>query len=190
MNSQKIQNLTRELLIALGEDPDREGLKKTPERVAKSYSKLLEGYTRSFASEITVFENVYNYNNIISSGHIDFVSLCEHHLLPFAGYAHIGYIPNEKIIGLSKLSRVVDIYTKRLQDQERITIQVANEIMNILNPKGVVVLLTAKHLCNIARGVEKKDSNMTTIIYRGVFEDNVYLQQQFFDLIKISNHNI
>jgi len=186
MNAEKIQQLTKELLIAIGENPEREGLIDTPKRVSHSFISLLEGYSRSFASEITVFDNDYNYDSIVISGKIDFFSLCEHHLLPFYGYAHIGYIPDKKIIGLSKLSRAVDIYSRRLQDQERISIQVADAIMAVLKPKGVAVLLTAKHFCNIARGVEKKDSYMTTIVYRGLFEKEPNLQQQFLELIKVS----
>ncbi|WP_372365307.1 GTP cyclohydrolase I FolE [Candidatus Uabimicrobium sp. HlEnr_7] len=190
MNSAKIQSLVKEMLSAFGENPEREGLIDTPKRVAKSYNKLLEGYNRNFADEITVFENTHSYNQIIVSGKIDFVSLCEHHLLPFYGYAHVGYVPDKKIVGLSKLSRIVDIYSRRLQDQERITIQVTQEIMNILQPKGVAAIFVGQHFCNIARGVQKKDSYMTTVIYKGIFETDQSLQRQFLELIKISENSL
>lgn len=171
----------------LGENPKREGLVETPKRVATAWEKILEGYSRDFKSEIKVFENSSGYDGIITSGNIEFFSTCEHHLLPFYGHAFIGYIPGKTIVGLSKLSRVVDIYSRRLQDQERITTQVAEEIMKVLKPKGVAVLLRAKHFCNMARGVEKKDSDMTTLIYRGIFEKDKNLQGMFLELVNQSH---
>jgi len=126
----------------------------------------------------------------VISLNIDFYSLCEHHLLPFWGYAHIGYIPNDKIIGLSKLARVVDIYSKRLQDQERMTVQIAEELMKILKPKGVAVFLEGKHLCNIMRGVRKKDSSMVTMCFRGILQNDPLLQKKFLDLVLNKKINI
>ncbi|MCL4354697.1 GTP cyclohydrolase I FolE [Patescibacteria group bacterium] len=182
MNTKKIEKIISDLLVEVGEDVSREGLIKTPKRVAKSYLEILDGYKRNLSEEMTVFEN-HNYDGIITSGEIDFFSTCEHHLLPFWGTAHIGYIPQKKMIGLSKLARAVDIYSRRLQDQERITVQIANELMHLLEPKGVAVMLIAKHFCNIARGVEKSQSNMKTLIFKGEFNQNTVLQDQFLRLI-------
>lgn len=182
-NEEKIiEDLIKKLLAHLGENPERPGLIKTPERVAKVYEKMLEGYSRSLADEITVFDNTHGYDDIVYSGKIDFFSLCEHHTLPFFGIAHIAYVPDEKIIGLSKLSRAVDIFARRLQQQERITHQVAVEIEALLKPKGVMVMLEGRHMCNMARGVEKVNSNMKTVVSRGCFRDDK-LQDRFFKLI-------
>ncbi|MCA9694463.1 MAG: GTP cyclohydrolase I FolE [Nannocystaceae bacterium] len=186
MNTTEIERLIRALLTTFGEDTAREGLQATPTRVANTYEKLLEGYRRSFSEELTTFDNVHGYTDLITSGRIDFVSLCEHHLLPFYGHAHIAYVPDEKIIGLSKLARLVDIYSRRLQDQERITVQIADELMASLQPRGVCVLMTARHMCNIARGVEKQSSYMMTVTYRGICREDYRLQQQFLDFVKIS----
>ena len=183
---QKLTLLVRELLLTLGEDPSRAGLVETPERVATAYGKLLEGYTRELAQEITVFENTHGYDDLVVSGGIEFYSTCEHHLLPFWGEAAVGYIPDRHIIGLSKLARAVDIYARRLQDQERITMQIADELMRLLQPKGVAVLLRGRHLCNVARGVEKKDSYMTTFQYRGAFRGDSQLQQRFLAAVQLA----
>jgi len=179
MDADKIKTTIHELLISLGENPQREGLVETPKRVAKAYQKILEGYSRNLADEIKVFENSAGYDDLIISSGIEFFSICEHHLLPFWGHATVAYIPDKTIIGLSKLSRAVDIYARRLQDQERITTQVADELMRLLKPKGVAVMLDASHFCNIIRGVEKKDSSMRTLIFRGVMKDNESLQMKF-----------
>jgi GTP cyclohydrolase I len=178
----RIEALTRELLSAFGEEPDREGLVRTPERVARAYADLLEGYERDLAREITTFESPDGYDGIVLSDGIEFFSLCEHHLLPFWGHAVVGYVPGERIIGLSKLARAVDIYAKRLQNQERLTAQVADALMEVLQPRGVAVQIRARHLCNISRGVEKRHSGMRTLIFRGVFRESPHLQQQFLAL--------
>lgn len=183
LNQDKIQKIVSDLLLELGQDASREGLVDTPKRVAKAYLETLEGYGRSFEDEITVFANEGNYDDIIYSGDINFFSTCEHHLLPFYGKAHIAYIPGEKIIGLSKLARAVDIYARRLQNQERITTQVADELMTLLNAKGVAVLLDGKHFCNMARGVGQIDSTMKTIIYRGDFKGDPLLQTRFMSMV-------
>lgn len=184
MDKERIEEIVRALLVEMGEDVDREGLMDTPRRVAAAYEKLLGGYGRSLENEITVFKNEYRYDDIVYSGDINFFSTCEHHLLPFYGKAHIAYIPNEKIIGLSKLARAVDIYSRRLQDQERITIQIANEIQRLLDAKGVAVMLEGQHFCNMARGVCQVDSNMKTMTFRGLFKDSETLKSRFMEMAK------
>jgi GTP cyclohydrolase I len=178
-----IENLVKQLIITFGEDPERPGLLKTPERVAKSFEKMLEGYSRSLENEITTFENAYGYDDLVYSGKIDYFSVCEHHLLPFFGTAHIAYVPTGKIIGVSKLARAVDIFSRRLQEQERITVQVAAELEKLLQPKGVIVMLEGQHFCNTARGVEKVNSNMKTIVSKGCFKDDEKLYDRFFQLM-------
>jgi GTP cyclohydrolase I len=183
IDTKAIEELTQQLLIHLGEDPTRPGLQDTPQRVAKAYDQMLSGYSRSLKDEITTFENDYEYTDLIYSGGANFTSLCEHHLLPFFGTAHIAYVPNDKIIGLSKLSRAVDIYARRLQQQERITMQVAQELDELLAPKGVIVMLQGKHFCNMGRGVQQQDSVMKTIAARGCFETDPKLYDRFQQLV-------
>lgn len=182
-SSKDIEHIITQLLTALGENPKRSGLLSTPERVAQSYGEILGGYARSLEMELTTFDNEYGYDDMIYSGKINFFSMCEHHILPFFGTAHIAYIPGKKIIGLSKLSRAVDIYARRLQEQERITMQVAEELDRLLQPKGVIVMLEGQHFCNMARGVEKINSNMKTIISKGCFKNDEKLYNRFFQLI-------
>lgn len=184
-NRSSIQDLVKQLIMRLGEDTERAGLRETPQRVARAYGRTMEGYSRSLKDEITTFENTYNYDDLIYSGAIDFFSTCEHHLLPFFGTAHIAYVPNKKIIGLSKLARAVDIYSRRLQDQERITVQVADELNALLSPQGVIVMLEGQHFCNMARGVEKARSNMKTIVSRGCFRTDEKMYNRFLKLIAI-----
>lgn len=172
MNDGRLAEIVRQLLTEFGDDVDREGLKDTPTRVAKAYAEILSGYDRSLKEEMTVFKNTHHYDDIVYSGSIHFFSICEHHLLPFYGVAHVAYIPDKQLIGLSKLARTVDIFSRRLQDQERITMQVAGELDDLLHPKGVAVMLKGQHLCNMARGVKQFDSNMTTMTFKGVFKDN------------------
>ena len=183
MDEEKISALIKDLLLEVGEDPEREGLAKTPQRVAKAYAKLFEGYSRSLESEITTFNNIYNYDELIYSGEIVFFSTCEHHLLPFFGTAHIAYIPDKKIIGLSKLARAVDIYSRRLQDQERITMQIASELDKLLQPKGVAVWLEARHFCNMARGVQQDTSIMKTMAFKGVLKNDLTTRDHFMALV-------
>ncbi len=179
-----LQSAVRDFFKQIGENPDRDGIKETPRRFEEAVKYLLGGYDRSFEGENRLFENLSNYNDIIILKNIDFFSMCEHHLLPFFGYAHIGYIPGEKVLGISKLARAVDIYSRRLQDQETLGFQIANAIMKHGKAKGVAILLEARHFCNIARGVEKKMSTMVTCAYYGVFKRNPQLQQNFMELIK------
>ncbi len=179
----KIEKLIKELLLEIGENPDREGLLKTPERVAKSYKTLFSGYNIDPASVITVFDDE-KYDEMIVVKDIEFYSFCEHHMLPFFGKAHIGYIPNGKIVGLSKIPRIVDIFSRRLQNQERITQQVATCLMELLQPKGVGVILESKHLCMMARGVEKQNSVVRTSAMKGIFKEKDNTRAEFLELIK------
>jgi len=179
----KIEELIKELLLEIGEDPSREGLLKTPERVAKSYKTLFSGYNIDPASIITVFDDE-KYDEMIVVKDIEFYSFCEHHMLPFFGKAHIGYIPNGKIVGLSKIPRIVDIFSRRLQNQERITQQVATCLMDLLQPKGVGVVLESKHLCMMARGVEKQNSSVRTSMIKGLFRERDNTRAEFLELIK------
>lgn len=183
MDKMKIEQLVRNLLLELGENPDREGLTKTPERVAKSYETLFAGYGKNPLDILTVFDDE-KYDEMIVVKDIEFYSFCEHHMLPFFGKAHIGYIPNGKIVGLSKLPRIVDIFSRRLQNQERITQQIASCVMQLLEPKGVGVVLEAKHFCMMARGVEKQNSSVRTSAMKGLFKEKDNTRAEFLELIK------
>ena len=178
-----IEELIKQLLTEIGEDTNREGLKKTPERVAKSYKDLFSGYGKNPNDILTVFDDE-KYDEMIVVKDIEFYSHCEHHMLPFFGKAHIGYIPNGKIVGLSKLPRIVDIFSRRLQNQERITQQVASCIMELLEPKGVGVVLEAKHFCMMARGVEKQNSLVRTSAMKGLFKERDNTRAEFLELIR------
>lgn len=181
MNLAKIAKIIRELLAALGEDPQREGLQKTPVRVARAYQKLLGGYNQPLAKIKTVFTQE-DYDEMIICKAIDFYSLCEHHLLPFFGQIHIGYLPNKKILGISKLPRLVEIYARRLQNQERLTVQIAQAVDKLIQPKGVGVIIEGKHLCLIARGVEKQNSVMTTSACIGLMKTDPKTRTEFLKL--------
>ncbi len=182
MNSLEIEQHIEAVLRAIGEDPNREGLKETPKRVACSYKKLFSGYDQNPADVVTVFDNE-GYDEMVIARDIEFYSFCEHHMIPFFGRAHIGYIPNDKIIGVSKMPRILEIFARRLQNQERLTSQVANSLMELLKPKGVGVVLEAKHLCMMARGVEKQNSMMVTSTVRGLFKKNLNTRTEFLRLI-------
>lgn len=180
-----LQTPIRNLFKAMGEDPDRSDIADTPKRFEKTLKYLLNGYDRTFEEEITLFKNNTNYKNIISFKNIDFFSMCEHHLLPFFGYAHIAYIPSEDAyLGISKLARVVDIYARRLQNQEALGFQIAEALIKHGKAKGVAVLLEGRHLCSVARGVEKKSTIMTTCEYYGIFESDIQMQQNFMELVR------
>jgi GTP cyclohydrolase IA len=183
MNLQRIEELIRELLRELGEDPDREGLSKTPERVAKAYEFLFSGYRMDPKAIINdaVFES--ESNNMIICRDIEVYSQCEHHMLPFYGRCHVGYIAQEKVLGLSKLARIVDCYARRLQIQERLTAQVADEVMAATNAEGVGVVMECHHLCMMMRGVEKQNSVMTTSSVLGSFHDDAATRAEFLNLI-------
>ena len=174
---------SKEILTLLGEDPAREGLEKTPMRVAKAMQVLTRGYTQDPHKVLTdaLFEEKYNQMVIVKD--IDFFSMCEHHILPFYGKAHVAYIPNGKITGLSKIARVVDIFSHRLQVQERLTEQIMQCINDTLKPQGVMVVIEAKHMCMQMRGVEKQNSITTTSAYSGVFESSK-TRNEFMNLLR------
>lgn len=178
MANHDLQKMIRSLFEHIGEDPEREGLKDTPRRVVAAYEKLFGGYRQNPADVLTVFGDEL-YDEMIVVKDIEFYSMCEHHVLPFFGRAHIGYIPDGKIIGLSKLPRLVEIYARRLQNQERLTNQIARGLQDILKPKGVGVILEAKHLCMMARGVEKQDSEVTTSALLGLFKRELNTRGEF-----------
>lgn len=180
----RVESIVNSLLVEFNENIDREGLKDTPKRVAKAYSRILWWYWRSLKDEITVFTNVHKYDDIIFSWKINFFSTCEHHLLPFFWFAHIWYIPKDTIIWLSKIARAVDIFSRRLQDQERITVQVAQELFDLLDPLWVAVLLEGQHFCNMARWVEQVNSNMKTVCFLWEFKKNPELCNRFLQMIK------
>ena len=174
--------LIKKMLAAIGEDPRREGLRDTPARVVKSWSKLFSGYGKNPEDVLKTFSGE-KYDEMIVVKDIELYSTCEHHFLPFIGRAHIGYIPDGKIIGLSKLPRLVEIYARRLQNQERLTGQVAQALDKILKPKGVGVVIEARHLCMMARGVEKQGSEVITSSLTGLFKRDMNTRNEFLKLI-------
>jgi GTP cyclohydrolase IA len=177
-----------DILVALGEDPGREGLLKTPERVEKSLRFLTQGYAMTVEEVIgdAVFEETHQ--SMIMVRDIELYSLCEHHLLPFYGRAHVAYIPNGKILGLSKVARVVDVFARRLQVQERLTEQIAHALMEVLEPHGVGVVIEAAHLCMMMRGVEKQNSKTVTSAMKGVFLADLRTREEFLRLVFHNGH--
>ena len=172
VDKQKIQSAVRDILVAIGENPDREGLKDTPDRVARMFEELTSGYDESVTGHLSkTFEE--GGSAIVVERNIDFSSTCEHHLMPFFGKVHIAYVPSDKVVGLSKLARVVDVFAKRLQLQERLNAQIADAIYQELAPKGVIVVIEAQHTCMTARGVKKVGSNTLTYAVRGEIDDAV-----------------
>lgn len=183
MNEEKVTKLFRELLIEFGEDPEREGLLKTPERVMKAYKFLTQGYREDPIDVVNKAVFKSEVNNMVIARDIEIYSLCEHHMLPFYGRCHIGYIPQDKILGVSKLARIADIYARRLQIQERLTAQIARAISDAIQPEGVGVVMECRHLCMIMRGVEKQNSIMTTSSVLGCFHDEAATRAEFLSLI-------
>lgn len=179
----KRKELIAELLKTLPEDSEREGLKDTPRRSDEAWEALTSGYGKDPADLLTVFENE-GYDEMILVKDIELYSTCEHHLLPFFGHAHIAYIPKDKIIGLSKLPRLVEIFSRRLQNQERLTTQIADALKDLLDPKGIAVVVEAKHLCMMARGVQKQESSVTTSALKGLFKQNSSTRDEFLKLIQ------
>ena len=177
----------RSILKALGEDPDREGLKKTPARVSEALTFLTRGYRTDPDKVINDALFTEEYEEMIVQKDIDFFSLCEHHLLPFFGKAHVAYIPRHKIVGVSKLARLVDVFARRLQVQERLTNQIATTIMGKLDPMGVAVVIEAEHLCMRMRGVEKQNSLIITSALLGVFRSRQETRSEFMNLIRQKN---
>ena len=175
----KIEKITKELLIELGQDPGREGLIKTPHRVSKSWRFLVGGYNQTIDQVVNdAIFSVENQDMIIVKD-INYYSLCEHHLLPFMGKVHVGYIPDGKVLGLSKIPRIVDIYARRLQLQEQLTQQIAKGITEFLNPKGVGVVIEGEHMCMRMRGVQKQNASMQTSSMTGIFRKEKKLEKNF-----------
>jgi GTP cyclohydrolase I len=176
-----MEKLIRDLLKKIGEDPTREGLAETPRRVAAAWEKLSEGYKMDPKEVVTTF-SAENYDEMIVVKNIEFYSLCEHHLLPFFGRVTVGYIPGKKIIGLSKIPRLVEIYSRRLQNQERMTRQIADSLQDLLKPKGVGVIVSGTHLCTRMRGVEKENAEMVTSALTGLFKKDPKTREEFLRL--------
>ena len=182
-NEKKIAALVRELLIELGEDPTREGLKKTPSRVAKSLTFLTRGYRQNLKEVVNNARFKSGTNHMVILRDIEMYSMCEHHMLPFYGKCTIGYISQGKVLGVSKLARIVDMFARRLQIQERMTEEIAEAVMRESGAEGVGVVIRAKHLCMMMRGVEKKNSEMTTSAVLGSFRNDEKVRQEFLSLV-------
>jgi GTP cyclohydrolase I len=183
--NESIEKAVTEILKAIGEDPKREGLKNTPARVGRAWRDLTRGYQQD-AEQIlkkAIFKE--NYDEMVLVKDIEFFSLCEHHLLPFFGRCHIAYIPSGKIVGLSKMARVTDVFARRLQVQERLTEQIADAIQGALKPRGVAVVMEAKHMCMVMRGVEKQNSVMVTSALRGEFRKNSATRAELMKLLRL-----
>ncbi|HUG80336.1 MAG TPA: GTP cyclohydrolase I FolE [Bryobacterales bacterium] len=179
-----VSALYRQLLLSVGEDPERDGLKQTPERAAKALTELTTGYRMEVSDVLNgaLFDVCYDEMVIVKD--IEMFSLCEHHLLPFFGKVHVAYIPNKKVIGLSKVARVVEMYARRLQIQERLTKQIADTIQDAISPAGVGVVIEARHLCMMMRGIEKQHSSAVTSAMVGAFRNNVQTREEFLSLIR------
>jgi|SRR5687767_5579946 len=179
----KMESLIRQLLVELGEDPEREGLVKTPERVAKAFSFLTQGYRQDLKTVINNALFTQATSSMVIVKDIELYSMCEHHMLPFFGRCHIGYIPDGKVFGVSKLARIVDMYARRLQLQERLTEQISKVVMDEAGAKGVGVMIEARHLCMMMRGVEKQNSTMVTSSVLGVFREHLATREEFLTLV-------
>jgi len=182
----EVHDAVRKLLLWAGDDPDREGLVGTPDRVARAYKEFFAGYEQDPEEVLrTTFEEVEGYDEMVLVKDIGVESHCEHHMVPIIGRAHIAYIPNNRVVGISKLARVVDIFAKRLQIQEKMTAQIANAIENVLQPKGIAVVIDASHQCMTTRGVNKPESSTVTSAMRGVFKDNPRTRNEFLSFINL-----
>jgi GTP cyclohydrolase IA len=179
----EVQSAIHRILLAIGEDPDRDGLKRTPERIARMYAELLSGYQLDPVTVVNEALFDVKYDEMVIVRDIEFYSLCEHHMLPFMGRVHVAYIPDGKVLGLSKIPRIVDLYAHRLQVQERMTRQIADFIRDLLHPQGVAVVVEALHLCMSMRGVQKHNARLTTSAMHGAFRANLATRQEFLDNI-------
>jgi len=187
LDKDKTKNLISDLLIEIGEDPTREGLLTTPKRVVEAYEFLTKGYNQDIEEVINDAIFTEKYDEMVLVKNIDFYSLCEHHMLPFYGKVHVAYIPNGKIVGLSKIPRIVDVFARRLQVQERMTQQIADTLQKYLQPIGVAVVSEANHMCMMMRGVEKQNSSATSSAMLGVFKDDARTRSEFLNLISMKN---
>ena len=178
------KELLREILRRVGEDPDREGLRQTPDRIVRSWKEIYGGYAQRAEDVLVTQFQAEQYDEMVLLRDFEFFSTCEHHMLPFFGKAHIAYLPNEKIVGLSKLARLTDMFARRLQVQERMTYQIATELQRVLKPKGVAVLIEAKHHCMCSRGVRKQDGKMVTSCLLGAFKEDLASRTEFLALVK------
>ena len=186
IDKERLEQITKELLEIVGEDTNREGLLKTPKRVAKSWEFLSQGYKQDLDEIVNgaLFEE--SAKDMVIVKDFEFYSLCEHHLIPFYGKAHVGYIPNGKIIGLSKIPRIIDFYARRLQVQERLTNQIATCIQDLLNPKGVAVIMEGRHFCMLMRGVQKQNSIASTSSMLGTFKEKSSTRNEFLKLVEVN----
>ncbi|OGN73433.1 MAG: GTP cyclohydrolase I FolE [Chloroflexi bacterium GWB2_54_36] len=183
MDTETIRTNVAQMLNAFGENPERDGLKRTPDRVARMYEELLAGYRTDPIALVNDALFEVEYDEMVIVRDIEFYSLCEHHMLPFLGRAHVAYMPRGRVIGLSKIPRVVDMFSRRLQVQERLTRQVADFLMEVLHPRGVAVVVEAIHMCSMIRGVKKHDTRMTTSSMLGAFRNNMATRMEFLDNI-------
>ena len=186
IDQKKIQEAAKLIIEAIGEDPEREGLKCTPERIGRMYEEIMAGYSQKPEDVLSTFFTVEENSPVIEKD-ITFYSMCEHHMLPFFGKAHIAYIPDGKVVGISKLARCVEVFARRLQIQEHMTAQIADALMDALAPKGVLVVLEAEHTCMTMRGVKKPGSKTVTISAKGVFADDQTLCDRFLKLMTTEN---
>ena len=187
LDTEKTKTLIKNLLLEIGEDPSREGLISTPKRVAEAYEFLTKGYNQDIEEVINDAIFTEKYDEMVLVKNIDFYSLCEHHMLPFYGKVHVAYIPNGKIVGLSKIPRIVDVFARRLQVQERMTQQIADTLAKYLQPKGVAVVSEAYHMCMMMRGVQKQNSSATASAVHGDFKDDPRTRSEFLNLIGHKN---
>lgn len=183
VDQEKVRAAVKLLLEGIGEDTGREGLLETPDRIARMYEEICSGMDENAGEHLSRVFTV-EHNEMVLEKDIVFYSLCEHHLMPFYGKAHVAYIPNGKVVGLSKIARTVEVFAKRLQIQEQMTGQIADAIMEYLAPQGVMVMLEAEHMCMTMRGVKKPGSKTVSVAARGVFEENELLQNRFFHMLK------
>ena len=184
-NLTALEKITKDLLDEIGEDSSREGLLKTPKRVAKSWKFLTGGYDADIEEVINGAIFNEECDEMVAINNIDFYSVCEHHLIPFFGKAHVAYIPNGKVVGLSKIPRIIDVFARRLQVQERMTYQIATTLNEVLSPKGVAVVLEAQHMCMQMRGVEKQNSHATTSSMTGLFREDERTRKEFLNIISV-----